>query len=64
MVVPLDWLLEGALWTVYRTLRDILGLPKNDLQDQAAYQAVLLHPLTSQLLKVMSPKINVTIQVF
>lgn len=40
----IDWLLENEPWTRYRALRDLLDLPENNSQVQAARTAMLDHP--------------------
>ena len=39
--VPMDWLLEGEPWIVYRTRRDLLGQPDEDPSVRAARAAML-----------------------
>lgn len=41
--MPVDWLLSGAPFVKYRTMIDLLDLPENDEQVQAARKAVLRH---------------------
>jgi len=50
MNLPLDWLLEGDPWVVYRTRVDLLGEPQQADAVVAARQAMLDHPLMQPLL--------------
>ena len=46
---PIDWLLEGEPWVVYRTRRDLLGEPERAAPVRAARQAMLASPLVAGL---------------
>ncbi len=50
MSIPLDWLLEGEPWVVYRTRRDLLGEAEDAPAVAAARQAMLASPLVQGLL--------------
>lgn len=47
---PIDWLLEGEPWVVYRTQRDLLDQPEDAPQVIASRQAMLAHPQVRQVL--------------
>lgn len=47
---PLDWLLDGEPWVVYRTRRDLLRQPETDPAVQSARAAMLAHPWVQQLI--------------
>ena len=50
MDIPLDWLLEGDPWVVYRTRRDLLNEPEEAPAVAAARQQMLASPLVQGLL--------------
>ena len=50
MDIPLDWLLEGDPWVVYRTRRDLLNEPEDAPAVAAARQQMLASPLVHGLL--------------
>ncbi len=51
MNIPIDWLLEGDPWVVYRTRLDLLQQAENDPPVQAAHQAMLEHPAVHALIQ-------------
>jgi hypothetical protein len=50
MSLPIDWLLEGEAWIVYRTRRDLLKQPEDDDRVIVARQAMLADRRVQQLL--------------
>ena len=54
MNIPIDWLLEGEPWIVYRTRLDLLDQPKDDPQVVAARQAMLANPQVQALVSGLS----------
>lgn len=50
MSVPIDWLLEGDPWIVYRTRRDLLDQPEDDPAVRAARAAMLADARVDALL--------------
>jgi len=46
----IDWLLEGPSWIAYRTRRDLLNQPEDDVDVRATRQAMLKDPLIQTLL--------------
>lgn len=50
ITAPIDWLLAGEPWVVYRTRRDLLDQPEDDAQVLAARRAMLAHPQVQQVL--------------
>ncbi len=54
MNAPIDWLLEGEPWVVYRTRRDLLGEPEDSPQVIRARGHMLAHPLVQSLLAELS----------
>lgn len=50
MIATIDWLLASPEpWTRYRTLRDLLGRPEDDLEVRAARADMLAHPQVQAL---------------
>ncbi|MBC8185827.1 hypothetical protein H8E88_32470 [candidate division KSB1 bacterium] len=47
---PIPWLLESNPWTKYRTLVDLLDLPKDSSEVTAAYQELIKHPQIQTLI--------------
>jgi hypothetical protein len=54
MDAPIDWLLEGEPWVVYRTRRDLLGQSEVDPQVVSARQMLLADPKVQTLLIELS----------
>ncbi len=54
MNVPLDWLLEGEPWIVYRTRRDLLGQSEDDPQVKSARNAMLASAQVQNLVAELS----------
>ena len=54
MNVPIDWLLDGEPWIVYRTRLDLLGHPEDDPQVIAARQVMLADPQVQALVAGLS----------
>ena len=54
MNIPIDWLLEGEPWIVYRTRRDLLEQAEDDPQVVAARQAMLANPQVQALVSGLS----------
>lgn len=54
MNAPIDWLLEGQPWVVYRTRRDLLGQSEADPQVVSARQLMLADPRVQSLLVELS----------
>ncbi len=50
MDIPIEWLLEGEAWVVYRTRRDLLGEAEEAPAVAEARQAMLASPLVQGLL--------------
>ena len=50
MNTPIEWLLEGEPWGVYRTRVDLLGRPEDDPQVRSSRQATLASPRIQNLL--------------
>jgi len=50
MNTPIEWLLEGEPWVVYRTRADLLGQPEDDPQVRSSRQATLASPRIQNLL--------------
>jgi len=50
MNTPIEWLLEGEPWVVYRTRIDLLGQPEDDPQVRSSRQATLASPRIQNLL--------------
>jgi hypothetical protein len=54
MSAPIDWLLQGEPWVVYRTRRDLLGQPEQHPQVRQAREAMLADPLVQGLIVELS----------
>lgn len=54
MDAPIDWLLEGEPWVVYRTRRDLLGLSEEDSRVRSAREAMLANTQVRDLLAELS----------
>ncbi len=54
MNIPLDWLLDGEAWLVYRTRRDLLGQAEDEPQVGAARQAMLADANVQKLVKTLA----------
>ena len=54
MQAPLEWLLEGDPWVVYRTRLDLLGESEADPQVRRAHEAVLANTQVHRLLDELS----------
>lgn len=50
MEMPIDWLLEGDPWIEYRTRRDLLGRPEDDLEVLDARESMLASPQVRHVL--------------
>ena len=46
---PLAWLLQGAPWTRYKTLTELMELPESHEHVKQAKQDLLNHPMVIQL---------------
>jgi hypothetical protein len=51
---PIDWLLEGLPWVVYRTRRDLLGQSESDTQVSSAHEMMLADPQVKSLVAELS----------
>lgn len=54
MQIPLDWLLDGEPWIVYRTRRDLLGQSEQDPQVRSVREAMLAHAQVQNLVADLS----------
>jgi hypothetical protein len=54
MNAPIDWLLQGEAWVVYRTRRDLLGQPEHHPQVRQARKAMLADPQVRGLIVELS----------
>jgi hypothetical protein len=54
MKAPIDWLLEGEPWIVYRTRRDLLGQPEKDPQVRSARKSMLVDQRIQGLVRELS----------
>ncbi|MGB9585880.1 MAG: hypothetical protein ACPL7A_00495, partial [Anaerolineales bacterium] len=54
MKPPIEWLLEGSTWVVYRTRLDVLEQPIDDLQVQSAKRSMLIDSQVQRLISDFS----------